>query len=177
MDITIRVWSIADLDSLVRHANNWYVAKNLTDQFPYPYTREDALKFIEFAGKDDAVRLFAIDVKGEAVGGIGIHPQTDIFRKNIEVGYWLSEQYWNKGIMSHALRQVIEYAFANYDVVRVFARPFGTNIASQRVLEKAGFLLEGRFEKNLFKNGEFLDELIYAIRRPGPVVSDRIVII
>ena len=102
---------------------------------------------------------------GKAAGGIGIHPQEDIYCKNAEMGYWLAEPYWGKGIITKAVLQMIDYAFANFDISRIYARPFGTNIGSQKVLEKAGFKLEARIEGSLFKKGEYLDELIYAVRR------------
>ncbi len=165
MKFKIRPWEISDLISLVKHANNLNVAKNLTTKFPYPYTETDGKAFIEFATKDNPIHIFTIDINGKAVGGIGIHPQTDIFIKNAELGYWLGEPFWGQGIISKAIKQIIDFAFTNYDIDRIFARTFGTNIASQKVLEKNNFTLEGRFEKVLFKNGEYLDELVYAIRR------------
>ena len=163
----LRPWSLADLDSLVQYANNWNIAKNLTDAFPHPYTRESGEAFIKMATQDDPIHIFAIEVDGEAVGGIGIHPQSDIYRKNVELGYWLAEHLWGRGIVTEAIKQIVDFAFRTYDINRVFARPFGSNIASQRVLEKACFTLEARLEKTLFKNGEYLDELIYAIRQPN----------
>ena len=99
------------------------------------------------------------------MGGIGVHPQTDIHFKNAELGYWLAEPLWGQGIITKAILQMVDYGFKTYDITRIFARPFGTNIGSQKALEKAGFTLEGRFEKSLFKNDEYVDELIYAIRR------------
>jgi [ribosomal protein S5]-alanine N-acetyltransferase len=164
-DFELRAWAPDDLDSLVEHANNYNIAKFLTDAFPHPYTAENGKAFIEFATKDQPVHIFAIVVEGKAVGGIGIHPQGDIMKKNAELGYWLGEAYWGKGIISRAIPQVVDFAFETYDITRVYARPFGTNLASQRVLEKTGFKLEARIERNIFKYGEFLDELIYAIRR------------
>jgi RimJ/RimL family protein N-acetyltransferase len=166
-DFKLRPWTMEDLDSLVLHANNFNIARNMTDGFPHPYGEENGKSFIAFATKDDPIHMFAIEVDGKAVGGIGLHPQADIYRKNMELGYWLSEKYWGQGIVSRAIEQMVEFGFNTYDVTRIFARPFGTNSASQKVLEKAGFTLEARFEKSLFKNGEFLDELIYAVRRPG----------
>jgi len=115
----------------------------------------------------DPVRVFAIEVNGIPCGSIGLMVQPDIHRKNAEMGYWLAEPYWGQGIMTEAVRQMIEFGFYNLDINRIFARPFSINIASQRVLEKAGMKLDGRFEKTLFKNGQYLDELIYAIRKPG----------
>lgn len=77
----------------------------------------------------------------------------------------VSRTFWGNGIITKAIGKIVEYGFKNFDITRIFARPYGTNAASQRVLEKAGFVLEGRFEKTLFKNGEYKDELIYAIRK------------
>ncbi|MCB0473179.1 MAG: GNAT family N-acetyltransferase, partial [Flavobacteriaceae bacterium] len=125
----------------------------------------DGKAFITMATKADPIHIFAIEVEGKAVGGIGIHPQSDIMKKNAELGYWLGEPYWGKGIITRAIRQMVDFAFKTYDITRVYARPYGTNIGSQKVLEKNGFKLEARIEKNIFKNGEFLDELIYAIRK------------
>ena len=165
MNFTLRPWAISDLDNLIKYANNWNIAKNMTDGFPFPYTKNDGKVFIEFATRDNPIHIFAIDIEGEAVGGIGIHPQTDIQRKNAELGYWLAESFWGKGIISNAIKQVVQFTFETYDINRIYARPFGTNIASQKVLEKNGFVLEARFENTLIKNGELLDELIYAIRK------------
>ncbi|MCB9335260.1 MAG: GNAT family N-acetyltransferase [Flavobacteriales bacterium] len=165
MDFKLRPWQMSDLDSLVRYANNEKIAKNLTNRFPHPYTNEDGKNFIEMASRHQPVQIFAIEINGEAAGGIGVHPQTDIHEKNMELGYWLAEPYWGNGIIPKAIIQMVDYAFQNFDIVRVFAKPFGTNLASKRVLEKAGFKFEAQIEKSLYKNGEFLDELIYAVRR------------
>lgn len=165
MEFKLRYWKNSDVDSLVKYANNKNIAVNLTDMFPYPYTRQDAEKFIAYATSDTPNHLFAIEIDHKAVGSIGIHPQNDIHRLNAELGYWLAEPFWGKGIITSAIRQVVNYTFDNTDVERIFARPFGTNIASQKVLEKNNFRLEARFEKILIKNGELKDELIYAIRR------------
>lgn len=156
---------MTDIESLVKYADNYNIAKNMTNQFPHPYRKENGSAFIAFATKDSPVHIFAIDINGEAVGGIGIHPQSDIQCKNAELGYWLGEPHWGKGIISRAIPQILDFAFKTYDITRVYARPFGTNIASQKVLEKNGFKLEARFEKSLFKNGEYLDELVYALRK------------
>lgn len=164
MNFKLRPWKTDDLDALVKHANNPNVAKNMTDGFPHPYTPEKGMAFIEMAIQEP-IHLFAIDINGEAVGGIGIHPMSDIQRKNAELGYWLAEPFWGKGIITEAIKQIVPIGFKLYDINRIFARPFGTNIGSQLALEKAGFKLEARFEKTFFKNGEFVDELIYAIRK------------
>lgn len=166
MPFTLSPWQLSDLESLVRHANNYNIAKFMTDQFPHPYTEESGRNFIAFATKDDPIHIFAIVVEGQAVGGIGIHPQGDIMKRNAELGYWLSEEFWGHGIISAAIPQIVDFAFKTYAIDRVFARPFHTNTASQRVLEKNGFMLESRISGVIEKYGERLDELIYAIRRP-----------
>jgi [ribosomal protein S5]-alanine N-acetyltransferase len=165
MQFHLRPFSIEDLDSLVKFANNFNIAKNLTDAFPHPYSIENGNAFIEMATQNSPFNIFAIEVNGEAAGAIGVHPQKDIYRRNMEMGYWLAEPYWGKGIITKAISEMVDYAFKNFDVYRIYARPFGYNIASQKALEKAGFVLEARLEKTFFKNGEYVDELIYAIRR------------
>jgi len=162
MNFKLRKWNEADLGSLVEYANNWNVAKWLTNQFPHPYTHEDGKTFLSMVAVDNPVKVFAIEVCGKAAGSIGIFPQSDIHEKSAEMGYWLAEEYWGQGIMPKAIEDIVEYGFRTFDVARIFARPFSTNLNSQRVLEKAGFTLEARLKKALFKNGEIMDELIYA---------------
>ncbi|GGG36005.1 GNAT family N-acetyltransferase [Hymenobacter glacieicola] len=163
---TLRPWAPADLPSLVRNANNPAIARFMNDQFPHPYTEENGRAFIEMAGQENPLHILAIEVAGEAVGGIGLHPRTNIERKNAELGYWLGESFWGRGIITEAVRHMVDYGFRTFDITRIFARPFGSNLASQRVLEKAGFVLEARFEKTFFKHGQYEDELMYAVRRP-----------
>jgi len=165
MQFTLRPWLLNDVDSLTEFANNFNIAKNLTNAFPHPYTTDDARKFIEMVSQHNPVQVFAIEINGRASGGIGLFPQTDIMCKNAELGYWLAEPFWGKGIITKAIVQMTDYGFGTFDVTRIYARPYGPNIASQKALEKAGFILEARFEKTIFKNGEFLDELVYAVRR------------
>jgi ribosomal-protein-alanine N-acetyltransferase len=143
MEFILRPWKASDINSLIKYANNWNIAKNLTNQFPHPYTIQDGKAFIEYATKDDPIHIFAIEVNQEAVGGIGIHPQSDIFIKNAELGYWLGEPFWGYGIVSKAIKQIIQFGFSTFDIERIFARPYGTNVASQKILEKNNFLLEG----------------------------------
>jgi [ribosomal protein S5]-alanine N-acetyltransferase len=176
INVVLRPWNMEDLDNMVRFANNKKIADNLTDAFPHPYKHEDGIAYISTNHPDgvlhpdgvhDPVRVFAIEIDGIACGSIGVFPQTDIHRKNAEMGYWLAEEYWGRGIMTEAVKQVVEYGFKTFDINRIFARPFSTNLASQRVLEKAGMKLEARFEKALFKNGHFLDELVYSVLNPS----------
>jgi ribosomal-protein-alanine N-acetyltransferase len=165
MDFKLRPIKETDIDNLVKYANNPKIAANLTNKFPYPYTKEHGLNFIQFAMSNTPAHVMAITINDELVGGIGIHPQEDIQCKNAELGYWLAEPFWGNGIISKAIPQMVEYGFKTFDINRIFARPFDSNIASQKVLQKAGFKLEARLSKTLFKNGEFQDELIYAIRK------------
>lgn len=165
MHFTLRPWTIDDLDSLVHFANNSNIAMFMMNKFPNPYNKEAGENFIAFAKQGNPTNIFAIDVEGKAVGGIGLHPLSDVESKNAELGYWLAEPYWGNGIITQAVKQMINYGFNTFDINRIFARPFGTNIASQKVLEKAGFILEAKLEKTFLKNGEYLDELIYGFRK------------
>lgn len=166
MQFSLRPFRESDLDSLVSYANNWNIAKFMTNRFPHPYTEKDGKEFITFANQNDPVTIFTIDIAGHASGAIGVHPQSDVMRKNAELGYWVAEPFWGKGIVSAAILQMVDYGFKNFDIHRIFARPFGNNKASQRVLEKTGFVLEAHIKGNIYKNGEYLDEMIYAVRRP-----------
>lgn len=163
VEFNLRPWRESDIDSIVKYANNPKIAANLTDAFPYPYTQDDGKKFLSMVIPNDPVTVFAIEVDGEACGAIGLFPQTDIHRKSAECGYWLAENHWGRGIISEAIKQMVDYGFKTFDIVRIYARPFSFNSASQRVLEKAGFTLEARLKKACFKNGKLCDELIYSI--------------
>jgi ribosomal-protein-alanine N-acetyltransferase len=165
MTIALRPWKISDLDRLVQLADNPKIAANLMDRFPHPYTREAGENFINMAISSQPESVLSILVDNEVAGGIGVHPQQDVYRKNAELGYWLAEEYWGKGIITEAIKLILPYAFENFDINRIFARPFGGNIASQKVLEKNGFHLEATLSGTFFKNGQYLDELIYGIRR------------
>ena len=164
-EILLRPCRLSDLDDLVRYAGNPKIARNLTDEFPHPYTRADGESFIMRVALEEPVRVFAIEVDGHAAGAIGITPQSGIYRKNAEPGYWLAEPFWGRGIMTRAVREVVEYAFRTFDVDRVYAKTFGSNRASQRVLEKNGFIAEVRYSKTVYKNGEYEDEIVYGVRR------------
>jgi ribosomal-protein-alanine N-acetyltransferase len=165
MEIKLRPWHINDLNTLVKIANNPNIAKYMADVFPYPYTEEKGITFINFTKENKGVSIFAITLNNIPIGSIGLHLQSDILRKNAEIGYWLSEEYWKKGITLTAINEIVKYGFNNLDIVRIFARVFGNNTPSQKLITKAGFTLEAKFEKTIYKNGEYLDELIYAIRK------------
>jgi len=140
MNFTLRPWHSSDAESLAKYANNPNIAKFLTNGFPHPYTLENAKSFIEMVSQQHPTQIFAIAIDGEAVGSIGLHPQTDIMEKNIELGYFLGEPFWGNGIITEAVKQMVRYGFQNFDVVRIYARPYGNNLASQKVLEKQDLL-------------------------------------
>src|SRR5437867_7861762 len=147
----IRGWRTGDEASLVRHANNRKIWINLRDRFPHPYTLADAEQWIQHASTVSPATSLAIVVEGAAVGGIGLLLKDDIFRRSAEIGYWLGEEYWGRGIVTEAVRAVTEYAFANFDLCRIYAGVFEWNPASMRVLEKAGYEFEGRMKKSVTK--------------------------
>lgn len=162
---SLRPFRHNDLLALVRHANDPTVAAFLTDLFPHPYTEEDGRKFLEEAMKPVPLRR-CIEVDDECIGAIGLHPKQDLWRYNMELGYWLARAYRGKGIITSAIRQMVRIGFATFpDVTRIYASPFGSNIASQQALEKAGFTLEAKLIGTLVKNGKVVDEWIYGIRR------------
>lgn len=173
MNFTLRKFRESDLESLVKYANNYNIAKNLTNAFPHPYTEQDGKNFLSIALTHPSI--FTIDVAGEAVGSIGLFLQTDIHEKSAELGYWLAEPFWGKGIITQAIQEMVEYGFKTFDIVRIYARPFSTNLASQRVLEKAGFTCEARLTKSLYKNGEIIDEIIYAKFKDDMDIKDTII--
>lgn len=167
MEISLRPWNLNDLDRLIALGNDASVARFMSDLFPHPYTREAGEKFIQWTIQNCPSLIMAIMVDGEIAGSIGIHPQTDILRTNAEIGYWLGKNYWGKKIASEAVRLVVPLGFAQYPQVRrIFGRVFDGNPASQRVLEKNGFVQEARFAQTLLKNGLLYDELIYGLRKP-----------
>jgi len=165
MNFTLRPFKDSDLTSLVKYANNYNIAKFLTNQFPHPYTDEDGRKFISSVANNNPTNVFAIEINGEAAGAIGLFLQSDIHEKNAEMGYWLAEPFWGNGIITRAIGQMVEYGFKTFDITRIFSRPFSTNPVSQWVLEKTGFVFEARLKNALYKNGSYMDELIYSINR------------
>jgi [ribosomal protein S5]-alanine N-acetyltransferase len=159
----LRRWMKKDLKSLIYYANNRNVWINLKDVFPYPYTKEDADKWFRIIESTAANTNFAIVAENKAVGGIGLHLFTDVYKHSAEIGYWLGEEYWGKGIATSAVARLTSFAFENFDINRIFARVFEWNPASVKVLEKNGFQLEGKLRKQIFKNGVFTDELIFGL--------------
>jgi len=163
--VKLRPYTETDADQLVAIANNINVAKFMTNRFVHPYGKENAIAFLDSIKNDSPVRVFAVTVNNVIVGSTGIHFQDDIFINNAEIGYWFGEPYWGKGYATETVQQISEYAFKTFPINRLFCRIFGNNPKSMKVVEKAGYKLEAKFDKTLLKNGELLDEYIYAKRR------------
>jgi [ribosomal protein S5]-alanine N-acetyltransferase len=159
---TLRQWRIDDARSLVKHANNFNVAKHLRDRFPHPYSLRDAQQFLQAISNVGPILNLAIDVDGEACGGLGYVPGSDVERYSAEVGYWLGEARWGKGIVTEALTMFTGHAFADVGLLRLFALPFADNPASIRVLEKSGFSCEGILRSSCVKFGVTRDQALYA---------------
>lgn len=165
MNFELRKWQEDFAEPIAQYVNNKKVADNLRNAFPYPYTLENAKWYANYCitNGEEKQCCRAIVVDGKAVGNISVQIKDDIYCKSAEMGYWLGEPFWNKGIITKAIMQMCEFAFENYDIVRIFAEPFAHNIASRKALVKAGFKLEGVLEKSVYKNGEFYDSCIYAL--------------
>jgi [ribosomal protein S5]-alanine N-acetyltransferase len=158
----VRDWRPADKSSLLRMADNGKVARNLANRFPHPYTESDADAWFALLAKIPHPTHWAIEVDGEAVGGIGLDVGEGIYAKAGRFGYWLGEPYWGRGIMTAAVRATSDFILSNFDVVRLEAPVFEWNPASMRVLAKCGFVREGVQRKGVFKEGQIIDAVIYA---------------
>jgi ribosomal-protein-alanine N-acetyltransferase len=159
---TVRPWAEADAGSLQRHANNRAVSLQLRDRFPFPYEIENARAFLEWITKQASPTVWAIDVAGEATGGIGLELHNDVERVSAEIGYWLGESAWGRGIATEVVTAVTAEAFRRFDLTRLYAVPFADHIASVRVLEKAGYVREGHMRQSAIKDGVIRDQLLYA---------------
>lgn len=163
---TVRRWRLDDAEALVRHANNLKVAKQLRDRFPHPYLHANAISFLKSTlSAEDSANL-AIEVDGEAAGAIGYVMGTDIERFSAEIGYWLGEAHWGRGIVTEALVLVTDHVFRTENLLRMFALPFSDNARSARVLEKAGYVREGILKSASVKHGTPRDQAIYARVNP-----------
>ncbi len=161
----MREWSLEDLQPLVRNANSREIWIHLRDRFPHPYLEEHGRNFLEHITTQAPPMVWAIEVDGEAAGGIGLEPQTDVERVSAEIGYWLGQRYWGRGIVTEALVAVTGAAFQRFDLLRIFALPFADNPGSIRVLEKAGYALEGRLPQSTIKDGRVRDQLMFGAYR------------
>jgi [ribosomal protein S5]-alanine N-acetyltransferase len=165
---SVRSWRPDDLASLVAHADNRSIWLNLRDRFPHPYTRRAGREFIRLARSQSPETMFAIAVDDRAVGGIGFTVLTDVERVSAEIGYWLGEPFWGQGIVTEALVAVTRYAIDTFRLTRVFALPFAHNVASCRVLEKAGYAVEGRLRRSAIKDGHIVDQMQYSFISEAP---------
>ena len=161
----LRPFREGDQACLVRYADNRRVWINLRDRFPHPYTWEDADAWTRQVAGTDPPTQYGIEVEGDVVGGIGIMLQEDVHRRSGEIGYWLGEPFWGQGIMSEVVPAFTAYAFATFDLCRIYAAVFEWNLASARILEKAGYTLEGRLRRSVIKDGRTIDQLLYACIR------------
>lgn len=166
-EFILREWRPEDAQAVTKAADNPAIAEKLRNTFPYPYTIEDARWYIEDCiakeGRGQITRAIVVD--GIAVGSIGIFVKDDVYEKSAELGYWLSESCWRQGIMSQAVRMLCREAFADFDIVRIYAEPFEHNAASRGVLEKAGFTCEGTMRDGVYKNGNIYSYCMYSILR------------
>ena len=165
MKCRIRKWKLSDAKDLAAALSNKKVQDNLRDGLPYPYTEQDGKEFISamLSADENETFAFAITVDNMVLGSIGIFRQGNIHRQTAELGYYIAEEYWGKGIMTEAVKQICEYVFANSDIIRIYAEPFAYNIASCRVLEKVGFQYEGTLRSNAVKNSKVIDMKMYSL--------------
>ena len=158
----VRTYRIGDAANLAKHGTNRRIWENLRDRFPHPFTEASGVAYITHVLENPETPSFAIDVDGQAVGGISLHLGTDIERIGAEIGYWLGEAFWGRGIMTSAIRLVTDYAFQERKLIRVFAVPFTTNVASCRALEKVGYQREALMRRSALKDGTVRDQYLYA---------------
>ncbi len=168
----VRSWRTTDAGPLARYADNRKIWMNLRDAFPHPYTSHDAREFIKSVRSRAPETTFAIAVAGEAVGSVGFVLRHDVERVSAEIGYWIAEPFWGRGIATEALIAATDYAIATHALTRIYALPFAWNAASCRVLEKAGYALEARLRRSAIKNGAITDQLQYAFVVPAPAPLD-----
>lgn len=165
MNCRIRKWELSDAKDLAIALSNKKIQNNLRDGLPYPYTEKDGADFISamLSVDENDTFAFAIMADNKVVGSIGVFRQGNIHRLTAELGYYVAEEYWGKGIMTKAVKQICEYVFGKSDIIRIYAEPFAYNIASCRVLEKVGFQYEGTLRCNAVKNGKVIDMKMYSL--------------
>lgn len=165
-NIVLRPWSLADAAELALIADNSNIAGNLRDAFPYPYSIQDAVNWLgKIIPVNIPVRFFAIEYQDRLAGSAGVVLKEDIYKKNAEIGYFIRDDLWGRGIATLAIKTLTRYTFETFDVVRVYAEPFSDNAASRKALEKAGYTHEATLRQNIYKNGIIKDSCIYGILR------------
>lgn len=162
-NIILRAFSDSDIKALAKLCNNKKVWDNVRNYIPFPYTERDAKEFIDNCKNENPQTTFAIEYDEKFVGCIGLVKQSDVYKLTAEIGYWLGEPYWGKGIATKAVKLITEYGFNKLGLVRIYSGVFDYNKASQRVLEKAGFKLECVFEQSIFKNNQIHNEYRYGL--------------
>lgn len=167
MNCKIRKWKLTDAKDIAVALSNKKIQDNLRDGLPYPYSEKDGIDFISsmISANEDETFAFAITLDDKVIGSIGVFRQQNIHRQTAEMGYYIAEEYWGKGIMTDAVKQICEYVFKNSDILRIYAEPFAYNTGSCRVLEKAGFQYEGTLRNNAVKNGKVIDMKMYSLLR------------
>lgn len=167
MNCKIRKWELSDAADLAAALSNKKIQDNLRDGQPYPYTVQDGMDYISamISADENETFAFAITLDGKVIGSIGIFRQGNIHKQTAELGYYIAEEYWGRGIMTEAVKQICRYVFDKSDIIRIYAEPFAYNTASCRVLEKAGFQYEGTLRSNAVKNGEIIDMKMYSLLR------------
>lgn len=165
MICTIRKWELSDAADLAAALSNKKIQDNLRDGLPYPYTEQDGADYISamLSADENETFAFAVTFDGKAIGSIGVFRKANIHKRTGELGYYIAEKYWGKGIMTEAVKQICDYIFSNSDMIRIYAEPFAHNVASCRVLEKAGFQYEGTLRSNAVKNGKVIDMKMYSM--------------
>jgi RimJ/RimL family protein N-acetyltransferase len=169
--LRLRPWQPGDEAALVKYAGNRNVSRYMRDRFPYPYTETDARNWISIASQDSPTAHFAIEylgeggAPGEAIGSIGLMLGEDVYHRSAELGYWIGEPFWGRGIILDAIGVIVPYGFQTFSLTRIFAAVFENNPRSARVLERAGFALEGRLLKSVVKDHVVMDSLLYAVVR------------
>jgi len=166
LPVALRSFQFSDADTLWPHANDREIWRNLRDAFPSPYSRLDAMLFIQSVRDRRPETVFALEVEGAAAGSVGFSLQSDVERISAEVGYWLGRRYWGRGIATAALRAVTRYAVEQHGLARLYATPYAWNPASCRVLEKAGYVREARLRRSAVKDGQLIDKWLYAYVAP-----------
>lgn len=161
-EYVIRDWTMEDAPSIAKYANNRKIWLNLRDAFPHPYRLQDAEAFISRAIKEHSKTFFVIATPAEAIGSIGLTLGKDVHRFCAELGYWLAEPFWGRGIMTDAVKAITEYAVHDLGLHRIFAEPYTTNTASAKVLAKAGFMWEGILRSSVYKDGMVLDQRLFS---------------
>lgn len=159
--LVLRPWQKQDAQELAQIANNRNIWNNVRDALPSPYTVMDALQWIAHVNNRSPVLNFAIVFNGRIAGSIGCNPKEDISRKTIEIGYFVGEHYWGKGIATAAVKELAGFIETKLDIIRIEAHVFPQNKASAKVLQKNGFYLESIQRRSVIKNNEILDDHIW----------------